>query len=139
MSEKLLRCTVTFYLSWRHISVVKVAKLDLAAFTAWSQVSNSDELMIGRASKLSLQFCSRATLLSDTNLSRCHLICHCTPGSTRCPVKVNVPDTGASSTSGFAFRANVFPVVVPCIAPAFGSTFARVSLLVIEPGTVAVG
>jgi hypothetical protein len=30
-------CTVTFYLSWRHISVVKAAKLDLAAFTAWSQ------------------------------------------------------------------------------------------------------
>ena len=54
-------CTVTFYLSWSHISVVKAAKLDLAAFTAWSQVSNSDELMIGRVSKLSLQSCSRAT------------------------------------------------------------------------------
>ncbi len=71
-------CTVTFYLLWRHISVVKAAKLDLAALTDWSQVSNSDDLMIGRASKLSLQSCSRATLLSNTNLSRCHLICHCT-------------------------------------------------------------
>lgn len=59
--------------------------------------------------------------------------------STRCPVKVNVPDTGASSTSGFAFRANVLPVVVPCTVPAFRSNFARVSLLVIEPGNVAVG
>ncbi len=44
LTEKL--CTVTFYLSWRHISVVKATKLDLAAFTAWSQVSNSAQTAI---------------------------------------------------------------------------------------------
>ncbi len=30
-------CRVTFYLSWRHISAIKAAKLDLAGFIAWSQ------------------------------------------------------------------------------------------------------
>jgi hypothetical protein len=41
-------CTVTFYLSWRQISIVKEAKLNLTDFSALSQLRNADGQMVGR-------------------------------------------------------------------------------------------
>jgi hypothetical protein len=66
------------------------------------------------------------------------MIIYC-PGFTRCPVKVIVPFTGASSLSGFAFSENDLTAAVPWNIPFFGSNVARTSALPMEPGNVAVG